>query len=234
MGMDSFQTGSGLADEVTFEIHDAVFRYDVKYNNGQTAMLTLSGKVDNKDFEESWPCGNDFIPEDGGKRLAHKSGEDKKINQNSAYGRFIDGFVACDGAMELLAKIDGADAFNAATWEGMTLHMTRQEKVLGGLKDEKTGEPVKSSRLVPDAIVAYRGASSATAAPAAKEAPAPPAIPADKLEQLTTLVGSSDNFESFIEAAYGVDGLVAGDYEDYVADQGDGGFYATTKAGAGA
>lgn len=226
--LDSFGTSSGLADEMDFEIRDALFVYDAKYNDGQTAMLRLVGLKDgDTEITEQWPCGKDWVVADGGARIEHKSGEKKKINENSAYGRFLNAFVAIDGALDIMAEIDG-DAFVAATWEGFTLHMVRQSKTF---KFKIDGQEQKSDRLVPDAIVSYKDSGKLPFDKAdGEEKAAGPEIPAEVHDALAKLAVKSDTFEAFIDEAYAADGGLSGaEYEGYVADDSPAGFYAVTK-----
>lgn len=236
MSMDSFKTGTGLADELTLEVQEAIFVYNAKIGDGQVPLLKLAGVMDGeKQFTEEWSCGKDWVIEDGGARIVHKSGEPgKRVNKNSGYGRFLDGLVEAEGALAILEARDG-DALVAATYEGLTLHLSRQERPF----TDQNGEKRDGAKLIPDAVSVTGGAAPAStastpaaAAPAAA-APAPAvevAIPAAEKAKLTALATAADSFESFIGQAYvDVPALNGADYEAHVSDDGATGFFATTK-----
>lgn len=223
--LDSFGTSSGLADEMTLEIRDALFVYDAKYNDGQTALLRLVGLEDGEtEITESWSCGKDWVVEGGGAKIVHKSGDPKKrLNENSAYGRFLNAFVKIDGALDIMAEV-GGDAFVASTWEGFTLHLVRQTKEF-----KIDGQEQKSDRLVPDAIVSYKDSGKL---PLDKPEAAAPQVEMDDdvRAELTKLAQAAATFEEFIDSAYaGVPTLSGASFEDHVADDGGTGFYATSK-----
>lgn len=224
--LDSFGTSSGLPDEYNLEIRDAVFVYDAKYNDGQTALLRLVGLKDGEtEITESWPCGKDWVVADGGARIEHKSGDPKKkINENSAYGRFLNAFVKIDGALDMMAEV-GGDAFRASSWEGFTLHLVRQTKEF-----KIDGQDQKSDRMVPDAIVSYKDSGKLPLdKPEEKQAPVVE-IPEDVRAELTKLAAASGTFEEFIDGAYvKIPDLSGAGFEDHVADDGGTGFYATSK-----
>lgn len=234
MGMDSFKTGSGLADELTLEVQEAIFTYDAKIGDGQVPLLKLAGIMDGeKQFTETWSCGKDWVIEDGGARIVHKSGDPgKRVNKNSGYGRFLDGFVEIDGALKVMEERDG-DALIAATWEGLTLHLSRVERPF----TDQDGNKRDGAKLIPDGLgqssTAPAAKPAAAAAAAAAPAPAPAAevdIPAADKAKLTALAQAADNFETFIGEAYvGVPALNGADYESYVSDDGASGFFATIK-----
>lgn len=234
MSLDSFKTGTGLADELTLEVQEAIFVYDVKIGDGQVPLLKLAGIMDGeKQFSEQWSCGKDWVIEDGGARIVHKSGDPgKRVNKNSGYGRFLDGIVEADGALAILEARDG-DALAAATYEGLTLHLTRQERPF----TDQNGQQRDGAKLIPDAVsVTGEGAPAkpAAAAPAAAAPAAAPAaevaIPAAEKAKLAALVAAASSFEAFIGEAYvAVPALNGAEYESHVADDGPGGFFATTK-----
>lgn len=233
MGMDSFKTGTGLADELTLEVQEAIFTYDAKIGDGQVPLLKLAGIMDGeKAFSETWSCGKDWVIEDGGARIVHKSGDPgKRINKNSGYGRFLDGFVEIEGALQLMEERDG-DALVAATWEGLTLHLSRVERPF----TDQSGQQRDGAKLIPDGIPstgspAPAAAAKPAAAPAAAAPPAPAVdIPAADKAKLTALAQAADSFEAFIGEAYvSVPALNGADYESHVSDDGATGFFATIK-----
>lgn len=217
--LDSFKTGTGLADEFDFEIREAVWAYDAKIGNGRVPLLKLSGLMDGaKEITEMWGAGESFLVKDGGKSIEHKDGPGKRVNNNSKYGRFLDAFVEIPGALELMEKRDG-DALVASTWEGLTLHLVREVK-----KFKIDGEDVESQALLPRAIIGEGSTVAKTDAATA------PNIPEPALSTLTAAAKSSGSFEEFIGKAYHGDAnLTDAPYEVHVADGGDSGFYALNK-----
>lgn len=223
---ESFQTTSGLADEMDLRILEAAFVLDPKYKNDKgdlLPMLKLAGVAtidgSERQLSETFPIGNGWTIADDGARIVGR----EKVNNSTAYGKFIDALVAIPEAVEILEKLDGASTLVAATWVGFTLHLERtpdETFKIGG--QDRTRKGI----LVPTAVVAHEvlGVQQAI-----DTAPVEVEIPADVREELTKLANSVGSFEEFVEGAYALD-VEGKPYEDHVAEDGPAGFYATVTA----
>lgn len=234
--MDRFKTGSGLADSMDFQVQEAIFAYDAAYNNGQTPQLILSGVMDGTTpMTEKWAVGGKgtWIVEDGGARVVHKSGGKAVFNEKSAYGKFINGFVGCEGAEAALASRPDADPTIAATWEGLSFHLERTSETFKITEDGEQKE-IQTSTLVPTAILLGDGATASSTPAAAAPVAAAPAeavvIPDANRETLTKLALANPTFEAFIDAAYAIDGIIEPGYQAHVDDDSPAGFHALAIA----
>lgn len=228
---ERFGTSGGFAEEMTFEIRDAHFIYDVKYQDGTIPLLEIVGLMDGeKELSQRYPVGKGFTVVDDGGKIAREDGEKKQPNKSTAYGRFLEGFLECDGVWDYLATLpEDVDVMCASMWEGLTLHLVNQEQTF----NIPGQDPVKSNRMVPDAIVATpKGATAAKGKAEVKGQAALPdvnVIGQEQREALTKLAAISPTFEEFIGAAY-KEGIVEGEHEDFISDDGDKGFYALMLA----
>jgi hypothetical protein len=227
---DSFKTSTGLADEMRLEVRDAAFVLDPKYNrDGElipllklTGIATIDGVP--RELSETYGVGKGWTIDADGSRAT--SATHSKFNSNTAYGKFIDAFVAVDGAVDILDKIPGASALVAQTWVGFTLDLERSAPETFNIRGE--AKPVtRNGILLPVSIVSHNEVGvqqdiSQVAAPAEMDA----AVRAE-LENVALKV---DTFEEFIAAAYELGTIDGMAFEDHVADDGPTGFYATVKA----
>jgi hypothetical protein len=219
MSMSSFQTGTGLIDEYTLNIKDAVFAYDSRVQDGEVPILQLVGvNSETGNAEDSiWlKVGKNWEITDGGKSIAYTGTGKAMVNRQSQYGKFIDAFLAVDSANEII-EARGMDAFVAESWVGLALHVERVVKRI-----KINGQDVDMTEWV---IHDVTGMNIPDAKP---ETDPDEAIPADTVAVLKSLAAANTTFEAFIDAAYEqVPSLVDSAYEDYVTDAD--GFYAKHK-----
>lgn len=219
MTINTFQTGSGLIDEYTLTIKDAVFAYDSRVQDGEVPILQLVGvNSETGNAEDSiWlKVGKNWEITDGGKSISYTGTGKAMVNRQSQYGKFIDAFLAVPEANEII-EARGMDAFVAASWEGLALHVERVVKRI-----QINGQDVDMTEWV---IHEVAGMNIPDAKP---ETDPDDAVPADSLAVLKSLAAANTTFEAFIDAAYEqVPSLVDSAYEDYVTDAD--GFYAKHK-----
>ena len=219
MSINTFQTGSGLIDEYTLKIKDAVFAYDSRVQDGEVPILQLVGvNSETGNAEDSiWlKVGKNWEITDGGKAIAYTGTGKAMVNRQSQYGKFIDAFLAVDGADKVITD-RGMDAFVATSWEGLDLHVERVVKRI-----KINGQDVDMTEWVIHDI-------TVDGTPAKTEGPDPDEIiPAEHLATFTKIAASSTTFEEFVDAAYEtVTEMVNASYENYVTDPA--GFYARHK-----
>jgi hypothetical protein len=227
---DSFKTSTGLADEMRLEVRDAAFVLDPKYNrDGElipllklTGIATIDGVP--RELSETYGVGKGWTIDADGSRAT--SATHSKFNSNTAYGKFIDAFVAVDGAVDILDKIPGASALVAETWVGFTLDLERSEPETFNIRGE--AKPVtRNGILLPVAVVAHNTLGVQQELP---DATADATLPADVKSELENVALKVDTFEEFIAAAYELGTIDGQPFEDHVADDSPAGFYATVKA----
>lgn len=210
---DAFKTSSGLADEMELKILDQLFVTDAKYQSGEIPMLKLVGIMDGKqEISETWPVGRGWELGEGGATIVGKD----KVNNQTAYGKFIDAFTECDGWQDVMKAQENPTPLRAATWAGLTLRLVRTDPETFKIDGE---ERKRNGILVPTNILAHEivGVQQTIAVPE------PVAIPEDEAEALTLLAKGAGSFEAFIEAAF--DRASGQPWEDHVADDGPEGFY---------
>ena len=167
MGKDSWETELGLLDDYDLTITRAYFATDARYNNGESLLLHLEGTTDNADTLESqvlFACGTGWVSNDGGKTAVHEKGKGR-FNRSSWYGRLIERMKELGGIDALAQR---GDATQAQVWEGITLHLVREEVDFGSGIEAK-------SHLMP---TAWRVGDVATGKPAAKSTAKSATVPA--------------------------------------------------------
>ena len=160
MGKDSWETDLGLLDDYDLTITHAYFATDARYNNGESLLLHLEGTTDDADMPESqvlFACGSGWASNDGGKTATHEKGKGR-FNRSSWYGRLIERMKELGGIDALAQR---GDATQAQVWEGITLHLVREEVDFGSGIEAK-------SHLMP---TAWRVGDVATGKSAAKPTP---------------------------------------------------------------
>lgn len=218
MTMNTFQTGSGLIDEYTLTIKDAVFAYDSRVQDGEVPILQLVGvNSETGNAEDSiWlKVGKNWEITDGGKTIAYTGTGKAQVNRQSQYGKWIDAFLAVPEANEII-DARGMDAFVAASWEGLALHVERVVKRI-----QINGQDVDMTEWVIHEV------SGMNIPEKTERSDGDDTIPADERDVLKGLA-STMTFEEFIDAAYDkVPTLVDSEWESYVTDEN--GFYAKHK-----
>lgn len=170
-----WQTEEGLQDDFDMTITRSIFTTDARYNNGDTLLLHWEGTTETgDDATVLWACGTGWGTDDGGKTAVHAKGGSKKgFNKQSWYGRLIDRCLELAMGPELQQR--GKPQI-AGVWEGLTLHLKREEVDFG------TGIEAKT-HLMP---TAWRVAGTGTTTTSAPVASTPAASPAATATPATT------------------------------------------------
>lgn len=212
------QTGTGLVDDFTFHIKDARFFHDARFQDGEVALLELTGinSVTGSEDRIWLKCGRTFEAADNGKRL-HYTGNAKtpKINKASQYGIWIDSFVSCEGTDELVDKMD---AFVADSWIGLSVDVhrgTRSYNIEGTTYEGQVFE-----------VTAVNNVDRSE--PADTTPDTTPDIPPAILNMLNNIARESNTFEQFVDTAYEeIPELLNAEWETWVTSED--GFWATTN-----
>lgn len=218
--MANMNTGSGLVDDYVFDIKDARFFHDARFGDGEITLIELTGINSETGGEDKiWmKAGKTWVIKGDGAYIEYEGSSRKPaVNRNTQYGHFIDSFMKCDGAEDIVTEKD-MDAFVAESWVGLSLAIHR------GVKEYNIdGEKFEGQIFEVEGI---EGLVIPDAAPAAPDVD----IPAAANAKLVKLAASSKTFEAFVDAAYDqVTGLTGAAYEDHVTDDGDSGFYALNR-----
>lgn len=166
-------SGLPLADaEVTVKAME--FGYDAEYMDGEVALAIIEFTIDEngEDARQLYSVGKKFEPADRGARLVHESGENKNLNKQTNYGRFIDALMAMEGVEEFMEYVRAEDApepvFDAEWLVGMRFKM-------GTVQIEMRDKSTKDL-IVPIEFLGMEGEEEAPAkAPAKAAAKAAPA-----------------------------------------------------------
>lgn len=143
---DDAPEGSKYPAEYDLTIQSAVFAPDARYNNGETLLLQWTGTVSNVSdpnaeipewFDSlSFPIGNGWETEDGGKSVTHvETGQDKLFNRSSYAGKLVDACVKEFQISDLLESRGGP--YEAKVWEGLTFRIGRKTFDFGSTIGEK-------------------------------------------------------------------------------------------------
>lgn len=177
---DYFELGSGLplADaEVT--ITNAEFRFDTSYSaDAVVCAIEFTPHEEGVEAQEQlYSVGKGWEPLDRGETVAHGSGKQVKINNQSNYGRFIAAAVECEGFLDYAREV-GLQPNSAALWVGTQWHLGSIE--ISTTNPSKPNDPPKvKSVIVPDEFLGV-GEEEEEEAPA-KKSVAKKAVPAKKV-----------------------------------------------------
>lgn len=168
---ESWELESGLLDNYDFEVTDAYFATDPRYQGGETWLLHWEGQATTEegnvqDHTLIIGLGQGWTSEDGGKTVVHEKGKEK-FNQSSRYGRVIarcskpeaDNYLGDDCRRVLVSR---GTPREAAIWNGLKFHIDRETIKFGkGLDDREWELP---TAFIGVAGVAGKGARPASAA----------------------------------------------------------------------
>lgn len=216
------QTGSGLIDDFVLDIKDARFFHDARFSDGEVALLELSGiNSETASEDHIWlKAGKTWQAADDGARIEYiGTAKHPKVNKQSQYGVFIESFLRCEGADEVMAE-KKMDAFVAESWVGLSLGVHRGSKTytIDSAQQEGTIFEVTSIEGV---VFTEDAANTPTVE-----------IPKATEAKLKKLAKDSKDFETFIDRAYDeIGGMTGATWEDHVSDAGDSGFFALNSEG---
>lgn len=174
-------TAGNLPESMVIHIDEPYFARDANYNKGQTAVLFWKGTVEDvvdangeeiEDYDVNerppmFPCGEGWDTFDDGETVEHSQGK-TEFTDRSAVGILLDRCFDVLGIGDELAA-RGDSALQAKIWKGLTFQLEREEFDYG--INKQTGQPMKTSRLMPVKLLEAGKAGKGKKA-AAKEAPA--------------------------------------------------------------
>lgn len=176
--------------------------------------------------EQSYSVGGGYEAKERGKRIERVDGKNKGVSDQSNYGKFIKAALAVPGVKAYLQGIN-ADPLVAATWEGMRF-------VLGSIEHETTNKNTdtksKKQLVVPVEFLgvgADEKLSTPAKAPQVDPTDLDPALTATLLE----LAGNSADHDTFMAAAFSVEGVEGNAAaENAVMQAGKGSIWAKSQA----
>lgn len=158
---DPWEFSSGLVEEMTGTVKDAVFATDAEYNNGETLLLKLDVLADDPEVGEGgaitllYPCGPGWVATDRGQHAARDDGKNKKFNKASGLALLVASAVEC-GASDIL-KSRGTP-LDASIWMGLKFDFTKKDFSFKG----GDGVEVSYNRML---VSKFYGSGDATTAP---------------------------------------------------------------------
>lgn len=231
---EGWQTSSGLAiDDADITIDDVTFKY-TDYNNGETLVAVFTLRADDGEEAEQWfPCGKGWEPANKGKEARHESGKaGKQFNKNSAYGKFCDSALAAGAGPTLYER---GPATNAEVWAGLKFHVEAVTE-----KFTINGDEREATRIIATSFLGVEGDDKATKKAGTKsekkdeakaESNGDGGVTGPLKAKLSALAKQHDTHDAFMEAAFGVDGVMGDSAaEEAVMDTSDAGLYALARA----
>lgn len=158
---DPWEFSSGLVEEMTATIKDAVFATDATYNDGNTLLLKLDVMADDVEVGEGgamtllYPAGPGWVATDRGQHAAREDGKQKKLNKSTGVALLVASAVEC-GAGDIL-KSRGTP-LDAGIWIGLKFDFTNRNFSFKG----SDGTDVAYSRML---ISAFHGSADTTGGP---------------------------------------------------------------------
>lgn len=200
MPEEGWQLDSGFRESMDLTIHAAYFKTHAEYQNGQQYLLFLIGSDELGEPQElRMSVGADWRSNDGGATISHPT--KKKVSKNSIYGHFIEAAWECPEVVngqrlrDVLSQ--RGDAWQAAVWQDLALHLEQREIRFG-----KNIDPM--DRLLP---VAYLGISTeavsqSPSAPATVE-PSPSDAVAQARAEAARANGATPLYQEMLDLARG-------------------------------
>lgn len=246
---DPWHFTTGFAEKYRGKVLDSYFTFDSEYQDGTALLLKLEILTDDVEIgeggkiTEQYPVGKDWEPKEQGARAAHNSGKPKNLNKNGGVATLCAAAVEA-GAGETLQERGGADGpLNAGIWKGLEFDFERKE-----FSGTFSGEKSTWARMLPVKFHGSNGATAPAATPAAAAAAADDSVsrvssggtaaaasgggvsPVMRAK-LINIAKEAATHDAFMEAAFGVDGVMGvAEVEQAVAEDGAGSIWATAKA----
>lgn len=223
---EAWELSSGLplaGATVTVSAADFGYRQNIFPD---TVFCNLTFDIDGAEpREQSYSVGGGYEAREKGKRIERVDGKNKGVSDQSNYGKFIKAALAVPGVKAYLQSIN-ADPLVAATWQGMRF-------VLGSQSQEtlNTATNIKSTKqlLVPVEFLGTGVAEKAEKVAAPKVGVGE--VDADLAAVLLELAGSSADHDTFMAAAFSVDGVEGNAAaENAVMQSGKGSIWAKSQA----
>lgn len=192
---DAYSLSSGLPSDFDFNITEAAFVTDSRYNDGNTVLLKLEGTTDHPDaatYDMLLSCGTGWEIVGRGEAIQSENGKARNFNKNSGMGLFLDRAIKA-GALDTLRKRGVPQT--AATWAGLGFHMD--------LEEIDRGDYGKKDVLLPTAFLGEGGA----AAPAGKGTPTTDdaGVPKAVIAKLKSAAKKAADYAEFVDAAFAID-----------------------------
>ena len=128
----SWDTESGLLDDFDFEVEEAWFGEDEEAdsNDGRVFLFLRGTAVDDEGEEyeehrERYSTGKNWEAVDDGAEVENATGKNR-FNGATGIGRFINALVALGGDEAVFLSKRG-QAYEAATFDGLSMHMENKE-----------------------------------------------------------------------------------------------------------
>lgn len=151
----SWDTESGLLDEYKFIVKEAWFGNDEEVENPDDRVFLflrgeafVDGELEDDEHRERYSTGKNWEAVEDGAEAENATGKNR-FNQNAGIGRLINALVGL-GEDEADFLASRGEAYEAATFEGLTMDMER--KVVSKWTDDETGEEVEWSLALPVAL----------------------------------------------------------------------------------
>lgn len=250
---DPWHFNTGLAESYRGKVLQGYFTFDSEYQDGSAVLLKLDILTDDPELgeggkvTEQYPVGKDWEPKENGLKVAHNSGKVKNLNKNGGVATLCQAAVEA-GAGETLQKRGGTDGpLRSDIWTGLEFDWELKE-----FSGTFSGEKSTWTRMLPVKFLGEKGeGGGAATTPAAQQETAPtpqegtservtsagPAAATNGMSpvlkaKLTALAKEAASHDAFMEAAFGVDGVMGNnEVEQMVAQDGEGSIYANAKAG---
>lgn len=157
-------TDAGFETDYEGTIIDAFFQLNTESQFGDPqTQLRLKFLTDTeKEVDERYNCGKDWVSNDGGDSVSHPS--KVRFNRQSQAGKLVDALIAC-GAVDAV-KERGTGPTVAKTWLGLRFFMESVDSTF----TPKDGEPRTSSKNYPSKFLGIgdvESSGSGTATPVA-------------------------------------------------------------------
>jgi len=152
----SWDTESGLLDDYDFAVKEAWFGTDDEVENPDDRIFlflrgeaTVDGELEDDEHRERYSTGKNWEVVEDGAEVENATGKNR-FNQNAGVGRLINALVKVDDGDTAKALAAKGEAYEAATFNGLNMHMER--KIVSRWTDSDTGEELEWALALPTSV----------------------------------------------------------------------------------
>ena len=152
----SWDNESGLLDDYDFEVIETWFGLDEEVDNPDDRVFLFlrgeafeDGELVDDEHRERFSTGKNWEVVEDGAEVENATGKNR-FNQNAGVGRLINALVSVDDGATAKALAKKGEAYEAATFDGLSMHMER--KVVSRWTDSDTGEELEWALALPTSV----------------------------------------------------------------------------------
>lgn len=193
---DPFEGESGLRDDWDGRIDDAWFAINPNANNAMTCYFKVTDLEEGDEVELRYGCGPEWGSFDGGETIEHPKGDQKRLNNSTAYFAFVKSAMDA-GAEEVLRsrskELGGRGPKDVNLWKGLAFHFEVEQETRNMPDRDNPGKriDVTITRTLATKFLGDQSGDVAAKAPSAAATTPAPEAPQTNAESASTPVAAA-------------------------------------------